>query len=423
MEQKDIEILSALLSGELQPDDITVQQWVNNAPERQVLLSEPGCIRELLEALRLQQSFDTDGMWGRIVGGEQVEAKGADGLRDSGVAAGGRSVADSGHKYTDSKESVSRRELRPVAYEPPSRYNITAMLYGVAAGLFLGLTIWWLQRSDLKVRQEPPVKEIVKAAQLPNTNRAMLQAGGETVVLSGGDSSFNLGGNDVRLDHGNISVVAAKVVNYTLTTPRGANYQVRLPDGSVVWLNASSSITYPSVFEGNTREVAVSGEAYFDIAADASSAFIVKTGTQEIKVLGTAFNINNYPENAGIYTTLISGKVQVSAAGKSALLLPGEQAVYASGNIQTSDVDAAAFSSWKDGWIRFKNQPLADILATVSRWYDVDIHADKQQISTQYFTCYIDKQQSLAEVINSLNSSTNQFSFLLKEGIITVTKK
>lgn len=376
MEQSDIHILSGILSGELQQEDPAVQSWLQEDPARAVLLQEPEELRRVVEAWRVQQSFDTGRMWAGITAPAPV---------------------------------VIRRHPGSIIWK------------AAAAILLLVAATWWFLRPKQQAQVSP--ETLIAAKQKPAGNFAVLQAGDETVSLQGKDSSFVLGGNRVDVHNGHMQVATGKPVNYTLRTPRGANYQVQLPDGSKAWLNAQSSIVYPSVFEGNERVVKVTGEVYFEIAAQARQPFIVHAGTQQITVLGTAFCIRSYEGDQHALTTLVSGKVKVQTGGKDQLLQPGEQAIVSGDQLQVTSVDTDDFTSWKDGWIRFRNKPLHDILQTISRWYDVDIQADEQQIVTQYFTCYINKEQGLGECLQSLNNSTNQFSFSLQGSTITVTKK
>ncbi|MBC9934541.1 FecR family protein [Chitinophaga qingshengii] len=377
MEQSDIHILSGILSGELQQEDPAVQSWLQEDPARAVLLQEPEELRRVVEAWRMQQSFDTGRMWSRIT--------------------------------APATPAVVRRH--------PGRIIRRA----AAAILLLLAAAWWFLRPQHPAGVSP--ETLIAAKQKPAGNFAVLQAGEETVSLQGKDSSFVLGGNRVDVHNGNMQVATGKSVNYTLRTPRGANYQVQLPDGSKAWLNAQSSIIYPSVFEGSERVVKVTGEVYFEVAAQARQPFMVHAGTQQITVLGTSFCIRSYEGDRQAFTTLVSGKVKVQAGGKDQLLQPGEQAIVSGNQLQVASVDTGDFTSWKDGWIRFRNKPLHDILQTISRWYDVDIQANEQQIVAQYFTCYINKEQGLGECIQSLNNSTNQFSFSLQGSTITVTKK
>ncbi|WP_343743598.1 FecR domain-containing protein [Chitinophaga sp.] len=379
MEQADIHILSAILSGELQPEDPVVQSWLQEDPARAVLLEEPEQLREVVEAWRLQQTFDTDNMWARVT--QEAEAE---------------------------PTAVRQRYVL-------MRWRAAAAVLLLAAGAY-----WFMQRTK---KAAPAVDVLAVAQQKPAGNFAILQAGGEEVSLQGKDSSFMMGGNRVDVRNGRMQVATEKPEQYTLRTPRGANYQVQLPDGSKVWLNAQSSIDYPSVFTGNERMVTVTGEVYFEVAAKAEQPFVVHAGRQEITVLGTAFCVRRYEEEQQGLTTLVSGKVKVQAAGKEQVLQPGQQAVVTGDQLQITPVDTEDFTSWKDGWIRFRNKPLTVILQAISRWYDINIKADEQQLTGQYFTCYINKEQGLGECIQSLNNSTNQFSFSLQGSTITVTKK
>ncbi|RAJ87595.1 FecR protein [Chitinophaga dinghuensis] len=409
MEHSDIEILSGILSGALQPQDAIVQSWLQEDPARSVLLKEPAELRRLLEELQQQRSFDADAMWGRFVVAHQMEHEQASG-----------DTAGLGYA-----EEVDNKGRHAVIETGPATGKVVWMRYRRAIGwaaaviLLLGGVMFWRMRSVESSHE----KGLVAAAQKPVGNYAVLRAGKEEVDLHGGDSSFVLGGNQVQVQGGSMQVAATKPVEYTLTTPRGAAYQVQLPDGSKAWLNAASSITYPSAFTGGERVVTVSGEVYLDVAAVASQPFIVHTRGQEIRVLGTAFCVRDYEEDQQQLTTLVSGKVQVVADGKQQLLQPGEQAVLKDGRMQVQQVNTEEYTSWKDGWIRFNNKPLNSILQTISRWYNVDINTEHQLVSGQFFTCYLDKNQSLGELLQSLNNSTNQFSFSLQGSTITVTKK
>ncbi|NML41501.1 DUF4974 domain-containing protein [Chitinophaga sp. G-6-1-13] len=378
MEQADIHILSAILSGELQPEDPVVQSWLQEDPARAVLLEEPEQLRRVVEEWRLQQSFDTSRMWAHIT--------------------------------QDTAPTVVRhRPFRML-------WRAAAAVLLLAAGAY-----WFMQRTKQTV---PATDALVAATQKPAGNFAILQAGGEEVSLHGKDSSFVLGGNQVNVHNGHMQIATGKPEQYTLRTPRGANYQVQLPDGSKVWLNAQSSIAYPSVFTDRERTVIVTGEVYFEVAAKAEQPFVVHAGAQEITVLGTAFCVRHYEEEQQGLTTLVSGKVKVqTTAGEDQVLQPGQQAIVAGSELHVVQVDTEDFTSWKDGWIRFRDKPLKTILQTISRWYDIDIKADEQQLTGQYFTCYINKEQGLGECIQSLNNSTNQFSFSLQGSTITVTKK
>jgi transmembrane sensor len=161
----------------------------------------------------------------------------------------------------------------------------------------------------------------------------------------------------------------------TLTTPRGGQFRLALPDGSEVWLNAASSIKYPTAFTGKDRKVEITGEAYFEIAHDASKPFKVRVNGMEVNVLGTHFNINAYHDEAFVNTTLLQGKVSLTKAGAVALLRPGQQArVDNTRSISVlNNVDVDQVVAWKNGYFSFEKADLQTVMRQIARWYDVDI--------------------------------------------------
>lgn len=162
----------------------------------------------------------------------------------------------------------------------------------------------------------------------------------------------------------------------TIETPRGGQYQVRLPDGSKVYLNAASKLTYPISFNGRKeRIVELIGEAYFEVAKDKEHPFRVRTIGQEVEVLGTHFNMNAYPDEDATKTSLLEGRVKVSKNGRSALLKPGQEAVIISGksSISVRNADVQAAVAWKNGLFSFKRAELKVVMRQIARWYDVEI--------------------------------------------------
>lgn len=172
----------------------------------------------------------------------------------------------------------------------------------------------------------------------------------------------------------------------TIETPRGGQYQVRLPDGTSVWLNAASKLVYPVNFHGSKeRRIQLDGEAYFEVAKDKNRPFIVKTGKQEVTVLGTHFNINGYKDEPIISTTLMEGSIKTSntSSGNSRILSPGQQSTVFSGDgaIDVRNVNTENIISWKNGYFIFDNQDITSIMKVIGRWYDVNI--DYQSINKE----------------------------------------
>jgi transmembrane sensor len=193
----------------------------------------------------------------------------------------------------------------------------------------------------------------------------------------------------------------AKEVNYnTLTTPRGGQFRVTLPDGTAVWLNAASSIRYPTRFAGSERLVEISGEAYLEVASNAQQPFKVKiTDGTTINVLGTSFNINAYNDTEQpVTTTLISGAIQISKTNKTVTLRPGQQAQMREEITVSKQVDTEQVMAWKNGLFYFKNAPLQEVMEQLSRWYDIEV-VYKGKIPDKKFDGKLDRQLQLSQVI------------------------
>lgn len=191
----------------------------------------------------------------------------------------------------------------------------------------------------------------------------------------------------------------------TIETPKGGQYQIRLPDGTQVWLNSGSSMKYPLSFAGSRqRRVELNGEAYFEVAPNKKSPFIVKTAKQEVEVLGTHFDINAYPDEQLTKTTLLEGSVKLNGRTR---LIPGEQGISAGDrDIQVKQVNTDEVMDWKNKQFIFNEEELQSVMRRISRWYDVDI-------------VYEDKPQDLKFV--GVISSTRNVSGVLK--LMERTKK
>lgn len=196
---------------------------------------------------------------------------------------------------------------------------------------------------------------------------------------------------------------AKEVLFNTIAVPRGGFYQLSLADGTLVWLNASSSLRFPVSFVGAERLVELEGEGYFEVAKDASRPFIVRTGEADVKVLGTHFNVSAYTAETW-KTTLVEGRVEVKNSHDQALLKPGNQAIVDNGAHHfrmLTDADLQEATAWKDGYFQFNEAPVISIMQQVSRWYDVDIEY-KDSLPTSHFNGRIDRGIPLSGVVNAL---------------------
>lgn len=199
----------------------------------------------------------------------------------------------------------------------------------------------------------------------------------------------------------------------TISTPRGGQYQLILVDGTKVWLNAASSITFPTQFNGSERKVEILGEAYFEVAKNANKPFKVKSKNQIIEVLGTHFNVNTYDDEVADKTTLLEGSVSISKVtnGKvqttgSKILKPGQQASVSVNQSQIAvalaDEDEAV--AWKNGYFKFNKADIQSIMRQVSRWYNVDVEY-KGEMNQDLFVGKINRSEHVEEVLSILERS------------------
>lgn len=207
----------------------------------------------------------------------------------------------------------------------------------------------------------------------------------------------------------------------TLRTPKGGMYQVTLPDGTHVWLNASSVLKYPNRFAADERIVEIEGEGYFAVAKDKKRPFKVSTSKQELMVLGTAFNISAYPDENQTETTLVEGAVKIiNVANKAASKLhPGQQALLSSEGLQVRRVDTKEFTAWKDGYFFFNDANIYTILKKFSRWYDVEID-DSVKPTNDLFTGKIPRNVSLKSALRIVEGTSGMSFQLIDKKLVLV---
>jgi transmembrane sensor len=222
-------------------------------------------------------------------------------------------------------------------------------------------------------------------------------------------------GSEVRLDQQQTGIVVSENLTYsdgtavgikatkyaTLKTPRGGQYRVELADGTVVWLNAASSLKYPLAFDGDQRDVTLDGEAYFEVSHQIKKPFIVHSQGQQVTVLGTTFNISTYA-GTGV-TTLLEGKVEIKniASAQKKMLAPGQQAVVSNSTIQIQTLpDVSDYAAWKDGYYIRTGVTLSEVLPELERWYDVAFVIDQQTTTRAYIA--LDRNAKLSTVLEAL---------------------
>lgn len=211
---------------------------------------------------------------------------------------------------------------------------------------------------------------------LANNKKVLLDSLGNGVIATQGKTTVLIRNGRLVYD----AKVAGNAVLYnTMNTPKGRKYQLVLPDGTQVWLNAESSITYPTAFTGNERKVRITGEVYFEVAKDKTKPFRVNINDQsEAEVLGTHFDINGYADEGSIKTTLLEGSIKVVKGalndGSSGVVLrPGQQALVAGAVSVSSNVDLDQVMAWKNGLFNFEGADIRTVMQQLARWYDIDV--------------------------------------------------
>ncbi|SMD12465.1 FecR family protein [Pedobacter nyackensis] len=345
------------------------------------------------------------------------------------------SEADMGEE-TAIKEKLKQRidqKIKPVVIVPLWRRYIK---YAAAAVVLLTLstTLYlYFNTSFLKSSADLVQQDIA-----PGGNKAVLTlADGRTINLSdavNGNLAEQAGIAITKNEDGKLTYTAGKVnvnhpVSYnTIATPVGGQYQVNLPDGTKVWLNAASSLKFPTSFAKlKERKVELTGEAYFEVTHSRDLPFVVKSGKQELSVLGTHFNINSYPDEGAIRTTLLQGsvivrnleKVKNKQLGKDSVLLKPEQQASLKDVFSVKVVDVEGVTAWKDGNFLFNDTDLKDIMKQVSRWYNVSVDYDEIP-KNRFFTGFISRNVNLSRVLEMLEVTGN-IQFKIEDKTIKIT--
>ncbi|MBL1407538.1 FecR family protein [Sphingobacterium faecale] len=258
---------------------------------------------------------------------------------------------------------------------------------------------------------------------VPGTNRATVTlADGSIVDLSDRQTGLVVGDN---LTYEDGSAISAATTSATLTTPRGGQYRITLADGTKVWLNAASSLQYPVRFDGDTREVTLRGEAYFEVVHNARKPFIVSSGEQRTLVKGTRFNVSAYADDHQIATTLLEGSVAIqrmrTTEDEGLLLRPGQQAVMKDGEMSIRPVDAHEAMAWSQGKFMFTDTALPVIMRQIARWYDVEI-VYMQPVDDVTFTGSISRFDNIQDVLRKL-ALTERIKFETQERRIMVKRE
>ena len=293
----------------------------------------------------------------------------------------------------------------------------------VCAGVILLLGLGWifLPADDLNISRSGNDRCAGTVLILGNGELIDLGKRQERVVDAGKGTKIRIGENVVSYQTGEQEEAPVQEMN-TVRVPRGNEYRLILSDGTKVWLNASSTLEYPASFEGKKeRRVRLTGEAFFEVCRNEKCPFYVETGNQEsVQVLGTSFNINAYPENSKHFTTLVTGKIsyQVEEGKEPIILSPDQQVSFdcVSGDMKVAQVDASAFTAWKDGWIYFEDETLPDLAKRLSRVYGVEIKV-AERLRNYSFSGKISYERGV-DYITRLMEETNGVVCEVENGVL-----
>lgn len=310
----------------------------------------------------------------------------------------------------------------PTHLQPRRQSRRKHMLITLSAAVAAALVLVFVIPSGLLERRGPsPIPLITEQAPL------LFFEDGSQIDLSNSTMVMENGTIEIHRENSVAQVVQQpgnennQPACMTIQIPKGHTYKVTLGDGTKIWLNAQSELYYPAAFGGETREVRLEGEAYFDVAPDPSRPFRVEAGDQRVEVLGTEFNIRAYANEHAIYTTLLEGSVEVATANDIVTLTPGTQAILSNGVLSTRPVNAANVAGWRDGMFYLEEESLDRIMIMLTRWYDFRVAYEDEKLKDIIFNCMVPRYDDLGRILDLL-AKTDEVSFEIRGDKVTVKK-
>lgn len=366
-------LISKYTHESLTEEEMTfLDDWKNKSPENRLLFEERTATTNIYAGLQELETYNTTAIAARL-------------FRDAGIPA---------HRLPQSRRL---------------HVGTKARTWWAAAAILLLFT----GSGYLFFKQMKPASSsvVINTSSLkPGTNKAvLLLAGGKEILLdSTGNGSLTLQGNVqvTKSANGQLNYAGNTMGMsdyHTLVIPRGGRYQLTLADGTEVTLNSASSIRFPAAFGGSSRTVSITGEAYFEVAANKNKPFIVEASGAKIKVLGTHFNIMAYPDEPAMKTTLVEGAVMVERNAQRVIISPGNQAILLAGNegISVAPANVEEVLAWTRDEFLFKSQNIKVIMRQISRWYDADIIYD-DDVADIRFSGGMSRHESILHLLELL---------------------
>lgn len=304
------------------------------------------------------------------------------------------SLAPAAWKKTE-RRLPKRRTLRRIAQWAAA----ACVIFAMGAGAFL----WMQAEEELPATVSMNTKSYQAVLILGDGERVTLNDSTRQFITEKAGTRISTEGNTVRYEAQEESETTEM---HTLLIPRGGEFHMELADGTQVWLNSESKLTYPARFTGGTREVAMEGEVCFQVAKNEGQPFIVRTGGMAVTVLGTVFNVDAYPDNGRIATTLVEGKVEIQTGDEKQTLLPDQQAVLEKGKgIEVKEVYAEDYISWIGGVFHFTEASLEEIMQKLSRWYNFEFFFANADVKDAHFTLNIRRYENVSDILSKIEKT------------------
>lgn len=343
-----------------------------------------------------------------------------------------KTLADHEIADVDFKRLFNELLIIPERQKPNNKYLWLKWAAAITIILALGLGTHQYFNFSVKHNNKEDITSVQKDIPPGRNGATLMLANGHKINLSGVKSGPLASEAGIRITKSADGQVVYTVIDQskevtgtsgtnTLSTTNGQQYRVRLPDSTEVWLNAGSTLKYPVSFMSlKERRVKLSGEAYLEVAKDKSHPFIVETSQQEVKVLGTHFNIMAYSNESITSTTLLEGSVHVIRNGSERILKPGQQFRVSGSGLSVTEVNVDEAIAWKNGYFIF-NEDLRSIMNKISRWYDVDVDYGADANINDVFEGKIARSRNLSEVLQVMQY-TGLVHFKIQGRRITVRK-
>lgn len=327
---------------------------------------------------------------------------------------------------TEEEEERGWRQLQQKARSGRSVRKIKWFPYAAAIVLILSVGGVFYFSGDKEQTEILPIAK--NEVQVPGSRAVLILPDGRKVDLENEVLRSDLAQSDSlllvsarSLKYRDIDSPDTTEIFHTLEIPRGGEYLLTLSDGTMIYLNSESTLSFPVKFQGKERKVYLTGEAYFKVAKNTEHPFVVTAGELEVLVTGTTFGVRAYKDEKDIQTTLESGQVTVRVEGKSVKLVPNKQVLFnkSTMGLEVRDVDVDLYLAWADGRLVYDNCPLEKILTDLGRWYNIDVFYSRDELRSYQFSLNMKKHEEFTQVLE-LIGKTGEIQFEIKDNTVIV---